>query len=463
VPIWALRQWCVGEASKGLLLESDEMSMEPDVKAISPERPLFAVCWRGLPNSRMLPEDRSFVLNGISDLNRLRGGDVLILSDHASARFWLLDEIAGKDRPSDWLDIGDRVQFSARGRPTLRIHKALESLCVEKGISNTDELDWPAILSTWLAADEIEGFLDDRDHARKDILAILSGLGKWAYKSDEHRWLGQTCSALHQEISDLRRFERSVHQPLKGCGFVIRSGRRYRLSEDDQEDDPMPDDSFSSSRGADPVLLSDHCNAVAERAAHYAKDAGLAEGIVNAFHLAGLLHDVGKADPRFQAMLIANSPGIVPDPYGALAKSALMAQSLRDVEARREAAGYPKGGRHELLSTRLVESAEAFLGYSGDRDLVLHLIASHHGHCRPFAPIVDDKEGQARLVNWQIDDFILSHHAASGLERLDSGVSERFWRLQARFGAWGLAWLEALFRLADQTVSGCEQTRNLRA
>jgi CRISPR-associated endonuclease/helicase Cas3 len=92
-----------------------------------------------------------------------------------------------------------------------------------------------------------------------------------------------------------------------------------------------------------------------------------------------------------------------------------------------------------------------------DLDLVLHLVAAHHGWCRPLAPVAPDP--------FPVDvEFItgissLRASSAHGLQRLDSGVSDRFFHLVRRYGWFGLAWLEAILRLADHRRSAWEQQR----
>jgi CRISPR-associated endonuclease/helicase Cas3 len=103
----------------------------------------------------------------------------------------------------------------------------------------------------------------------------------------------------------------------------------------------------------------------------------------------------------------------------------------------------------------MLEGAEALRGKAHDWDLVLHLVASHHGHCRPLAPVAFDPAPES--VTFEHDRVRVSASTDHGLERLDSGVGARFWRLVRRYGWWGLAYLEAILRLGDHRRSEHEQ------
>jgi len=213
--------------------------------------------------------------------------------------------------------------------------------------------------------------------------------------------------------------------------------------------------SGTSKGNGQPILLREHLPGVESLARRYAIGCGLPQELADAVALAGLLHDLGKADPRFQALLRGGNRWTTGE---LLAKSAGMPKSRSSYLTACTASGYPQGSRHELLSVRLAESASNLLPKNADmRDLVLHLIASHHGHCRPFAPVVFDEDPTA--VSIVMNDETLSWEKATGLERIDSGVAERFWRLVRTYGWWGLAWLEALLRLADHRRSEGEETQ----
>ena len=114
--------------------------------------------------------------------------------------------------------------------------------------------------------------------------------------------------------------------------------------------------------------------------------------------------------------------------------------AARDQKRR---SGLPKGFRHELISLTLMRRGAV------DDDLTMHLVASHHGRCRPFAPVV----GDPAEVEWNGWKLSREEAAATAAHRLDGGVPERFWALTRRYGWWGLAYLEALLRLGDWTAS----------
>jgi CRISPR-associated endonuclease/helicase Cas3 len=118
------------------------------------------------------------------------------------------------------------------------------------------------------------------------------------------------------------------------------------------------------------------------------------------------------------------------------------------------------GFRHELATVQLIDSNSDLLEQAHDPGLVLHLIATHHGRARPLAPVVRDEQPSELTVSIDSNDYTLTpQQRKDGVppHRLDSGVPERFWRLVRRYGWWGLAHLEAIFRLADHRVSEREQ------
>lgn len=166
--------------------------------------------------------------------------------------------------------------------------------------------------------------------------------------------------------------------------------------------------------------LSEHNHGVAAVAADIAARVGLGERAA-ALGLAGGNHDIGKNRHCWQ-LAIDN-----PDFTQPLAKSG---------HARFDQV-FNGGYRHEFGS--LLEACKiGELAQHPERDLILHIIASHHGNARPhFKENGFDKE------------TALNACQAEALEAM-----QRFGCLQARYGWWGLAWLEALLKAADALVSG---------
>lgn len=199
------------------------------------------------------------------------------------------------------------------------------------------------------------------------------------------------------------------------------------------------------------LTLAEHSDDVAQWVARFCQSLDLPAPLAGDLRLAAWLHDVGKADPRFQRWLVGGSEVRYALLGGPLAKSRAGAFDSRACAEARGRANYPAGERHELLSVAMVEGSQDALLQAEDRDLVLHLVGSHHGWCRPFAPALDLPHEEPVVLDH--GGLRLAASTRHRLARLDSGVGARFWRLTERYGAWGLAWLEAILRLADHRAS----------
>ncbi len=221
------------------------------------------------------------------------------------------------------------------------------------------------------------------------------------------------------------------------------------------EPDLFADDDDLTSAGAREASLDEHSELVMRTVE---KLAGLClpEEHHTVLRLAAWWHDPGKLDERFQVLLHQGDELAALSTDIPLAKSAFIPTSPGRRRALREASGLPGTFRHEMLS---VQIAERHAPLPDDRDLAdlfLHLVASHHGHARPFAPISTDPHPPAVEGRLGETHLVLSaeERARWTPHRVDSGLADRFWRLTRRYGWWGLAYLEAIVRLGDWYASG---------
>ncbi len=190
------------------------------------------------------------------------------------------------------------------------------------------------------------------------------------------------------------------------------------------------------------VELYEHLGSVGDISRDIGRALGLNDNLVDALYQAGRWHDLGKADQRFQQWL--NPLG---DHKVLLAKSR---QNRYHGEVELTRSNWPRGGRHEALSGQMVQALlDAKDDWSFDKDLVVHLVLSHHGHGRPLVPGVEDYGGQ---VTFQMDGT--EHTLKVNLSSIDWDQPARFRRLCERYGYWGLALLEAIVRQADHVASG---------
>jgi CRISPR-associated endonuclease/helicase Cas3 len=174
------------------------------------------------------------------------------------------------------------------------------------------------------------------------------------------------------------------------------------------------------------IPWDEHVGHVVDQAEQIVAGLALPGEIAKAVIAAAKLHDHGKRRERFQLTL-----GNRAYPQVILAKS-----------KGRAAARFPEPFRHEFASALDAGGDPEFVKLSADmQELVLHLIAAHHGRARPH---FDTEEG------------FDPERPSADTEKLRLDTPRRFARLQSKYGRWGLAYLESLLRAADWAASADE-------
>jgi CRISPR-associated endonuclease/helicase Cas3 len=178
---------------------------------------------------------------------------------------------------------------------------------------------------------------------------------------------------------------------------------------------------------SNPQKLQDHQDCAAARMRAIADRLGLEASASEALCLAAQMHDEGKRAKRWQRAFRAAEDV---KKYDGLAEPLAKTHGPIDYAVL-------NGYRHEFGSIPVIESAPAFQALPADwRDLVLHIVAAHHGYARPTIDISGCDDGPPSMQQ----------------ERARA-VALRFARLQKRWGPWGLAWWESLLRAGDGQAS----------
>ena len=387
----------------------------------------------------------------IARLEQIKPGDLIIADpmlgglrhgtwDPESRPTENLDETGG-DQPGPVDDLGDAAQFAYRRRATLRLDRRLfreHSSEVPSPQQERDASEPPReAFKQWLS----------------DLASLPSNsLPAWMAPVLEHF---RTSALFDVELVPSDTDSQHDYYVL-----VERSVDPAVL--DDFEDAP--------SLTGTTTTLSVHLAGVGARVADYGSRLGLTEELVEDLRLAAELHDLGKVDSRFQAQLHGHDPVCIAESDEPLAKSR--------PGARTTSWQWPPV-RHEFGSVALVKDNPAVLDRAHDADLVLHLVGTHHGFGRPLPQIRADgqpqlltaagrfHDGSFRLCPVGEDDSPAQQNNGGALRMSASSdlaatplaleMADRFWRLQERYGHHGLAWLEAILRLADHQQSAEEE------
>jgi len=418
LPIWTVRSWLSGVFADVADLEAVNATL-PRRKAARSVRedaaPRQVFVWAGSEASRLVRSDR------------LEPGSTIILPSAAGGcdRFGWVPDVTAMPAPTP--DIAEAAILRARDRKVVRVH--------------------PGVLEVevWARARTALQALDD-DASDADGAASLS-----AALPELMHGLGRSFASVRYAGDD---------RPLDaGVAFIGRPQPRARDRLFHVRPDLLDDDDQAMlALGRVPLLT--HCSGVAREVERTCRAVGLRDARLADAVLAASSHDFGKAETRFKALMwdedVMAIIGRMP-----LAKSLVPPGAGSRWASASNRAGLPRGARHECWSVALL-AGSMLLDQASDPDLVLWLVGTHHGHGRPFFEPVDDPVPVVSEIVLDVDadgsgrTVRLRAPVRHGLADVSSGWADRFDKLIARYGHWGLAYLEAVLRLSDAKRSRAE-------
>jgi len=413
LPFVAAQRWLSGEDAVG-----DITDIEGAVFGDGEHRPgRLALRWDG---------DDSEVIRA----DALRPGDTIVVP---ATRGGIRDGCFEPNSITTVLDLAERAALFARGQPVLRLHeKVLSQVGLSLPVNDLQE--------TRSALESLAEQADPTNWRKLWLEALARSKGSIVVDADEPWSVVQGRRIRPERLRNLLQADDTVEDGVE-------------LTTDD-------DDSFHAGRS---VALSEHSVDVEGFARDFATAVGLPMPLVEDIALAGWLHDVGKADRRFQILLRGGSEIEFFKDETPWAKSGMPPGAKAAHRVAQRKSKYPKGARHEVQSVAMLQKhLDILKAKAHDIDLVLHLVASHHGYCRPFAPVVsDDNPVEVALSNHTSKTFgticLESTSSKHELHRLDEPLADRFWRLVEKYGWLELCWLEAILRHADHRASEEEQ------
>jgi len=288
-----------------------------------------------------------------------------------------------------------------------------------------DRIDYKTILLPPSVGGLSKGLLDGDSDSDQDTNYDVAD--EWQDEKGRSRriraWDGDP--QLMEKIKGMRLIRTIDTEPTADNGLEENevAGRRYWH----WYELPKWADNDGSESGAGAVRWQIHTDDVVRNATQIVEELPLPDELRKAIVIAARFHDYGKRRLLFQTIVGNTDSNIL------LAKSGRKEQSYSPNEHYRHEFASLMDARHEF------QVGAEFRELSQDlKELVLHLVAAHHGRGRPHFPAKEDYDPEATEKD-------ISIAAAQ--------VPPRFARLQRKYGRWGLAYLESLLRAADYAAS----------